>query len=172
MSSPSSDGLSGFATDSIIILETVAVNCLVFNIAKFTIRRPRPFAYDPNRAEYTDGDDNAALSFFSGHTSLSFSMATSYSYLFTKRHPNSLMVIPVWLGTHALASATALLRVRAGKHFWTDVMVGAAVGSAIGFLVPFLHTVSDNDQDEPTSHLMVTPQIYEGGFGATATWIF
>jgi hypothetical protein len=37
------------------------------------------------------------------------------------------------------AAATAHLRVRAGKHFYSDVVVGALVGSAIGILVPRLH---------------------------------
>jgi membrane-associated phospholipid phosphatase len=31
------------------------------------------------------------------------------------------------------------LRVEAGKHFYTDVLVGAVVGSAIGVAVPMLH---------------------------------
>jgi membrane-associated phospholipid phosphatase len=34
---------------------------------------------------------------------------------------------------------TGLLRVLAGKHFPTDVIVGAVAGSAVGLTVPFLH---------------------------------
>ena len=37
------------------------------------------------------------------------------------------------------AAVTASLRVAAGKHFFTDVLTGAGVGSAVGFLVPYLH---------------------------------
>jgi hypothetical protein len=39
----------------------------------------------------------------------------------------------------ALASATADLRTRAGMHFYSDVLVGAAVGSGVGIVVPYLH---------------------------------
>jgi membrane-associated phospholipid phosphatase len=31
------------------------------------------------------------------------------------------------------------LRVEAGKHFRTDVLTGAVVGSAVGLLIPYLH---------------------------------
>ena len=42
---------------------------------------------------------------------------------------------------------TAYLRVRAGKHFLTDVIAGYAVGATIGILVPHLHrnqSLNDN----------------------------
>jgi hypothetical protein len=37
------------------------------------------------------------------------------------------------------ASGTAHLRVRAGKHFYSDVVVGALVGTAVGIGIPWLH---------------------------------
>ncbi|MBS1124024.1 MAG: phosphoesterase PA-phosphatase related protein, partial [Deltaproteobacteria bacterium] len=36
-------------------------------------------------------------------------------------------------------TATANLRVRAGKHFYSDVVIGAAIGMAVGYVVPALH---------------------------------
>lgn len=164
------DGLFGFGQDSVILLETAAVNCIFFNLAKFTVRRPRPYAFNHRLDVERRSDDSAPLSFFSGHTSLAFSMATAYSYLYMRRHPDSSLAVPVWLGTHALAASTAYLRVHAGKHFWTDVMVGAAVGSAIGFLVPYLHTPGDSP-DGP-GRFMATPLYYDRGFGFLATWTF
>jgi membrane-associated phospholipid phosphatase len=38
-----------------------------------------------------------------------------------------------------LAGATSDLRVRAGKHFYSDVLAGAAIGAGVGVLVPALH---------------------------------
>jgi membrane-associated phospholipid phosphatase len=40
------------------------------------------------------------------------------------------------LGT---AAAVGGLRIAAGKHFPTDILAGAAVGSLVGYLVPRLH---------------------------------
>lgn len=166
----SGDGLLGFAKDTFILVEVLAVNCIAFNLAKFTVRRPRPYAFNQGFDLEKRSSDIASMSFFSGHTSLAFSMATAYSYLFTKRHPDSSMVVPVWIGSHTLASLTAYMRVHAGKHFWTDVLAGAAVGSTIGFLVTYLHT-PDEDPDG-TGRFMASPMYHQGGFGFLATWTF
>lgn len=42
-------------------------------------------------------------------------------------------------GRWTYADVTGVARVEAGKHFWTDVLAGAAVGAAVGLLVPVLH---------------------------------
>lgn len=131
--------LEDLATESLILAETLAVSLLLNAIVKEAVRRPRPLAYDPQWPEDERQEHFATLSFYSGHSSTSFSMATAWSYLFTKRHPDSGWVAPVWIASHGLAASTAYLRARAGKHFWTDVLTGAAAGSAIGFLVPWLH---------------------------------
>jgi membrane-associated phospholipid phosphatase len=38
-----------------------------------------------------------------------------------------------------LAATVGTLRVLSGKHFPTDVLTGAVVGSALGWLIPELH---------------------------------
>ncbi len=40
---------------------------------------------------------------------------------------------------YAIAISTGYLRIAADKHYFTDVAVGAAVGTAVGFAVPALH---------------------------------
>ena len=42
---------------------------------------------------------------------------------------------------YALAATTGALRVAAHKHFPTDVLAGAALGSAIGWFVPQLYPI-------------------------------
>jgi undecaprenyl-diphosphatase len=44
-----------------------------------------------------------------------------------------------------MAVLTASFRVAAGMHFVTDVVAGAALGSAIGFFVPYLHRQKATD---------------------------
>ena len=39
----------------------------------------------------------------------------------------------------AAAATTAALRVAAHRHFPTDVVAGAALGTAVGWVVPLLH---------------------------------
>ena len=165
----SDDSIDGraLAADSLVLLETFALNVTVTSIFKMGFRRARPYAYDPRTTDAERNKDGATLSFFSGHTSTVFAMATSYSYLYGARHPNSPWRWPIWLGSHALATTTAVMRVVAGKHFWSDVIVGAAAGSAIGLLVPFLHR-EHGSGPKLLARLRVTPVPYSGGWGVNA----
>src|SRR5690606_33006164 len=45
----------------------------------------------------------------------------------------------IWGIELALAGATANLRARAGKHYYSDILVGAVVGAGVGIGVPLLH---------------------------------
>lgn len=56
--------------------------------------------------------------------------------------------IPFTVVSYGLAAATASLRVLSGMHFTTDVLAGAALGSAFGFLVPFLHQRTASMQEK------------------------
>jgi len=111
------------------------------------VQRPRPYTYNSHekiqRFTEKEGKDSC-LSFFSGHSSLSFSAAVAGSYLFALSSRDNQARAVIWGVELALASATANLRVRAGKHFYSDVIVGALVGSAVGFAVPYLHEDSSN----------------------------
>lgn len=73
--------------------------------AKALVHRQRPCAPDC-------GIDNPNYSFFSGHTALAFS---------TIGGPRLAVSLP-------LAISTGGLRVAAGKHYLSDVLVGAGVG--------------------------------------------
>jgi membrane-associated phospholipid phosphatase len=131
--------MRGFGGDILVLAETLSLNFLANQIVKYAVRRPRPLTYDPTMSASVRDSADAGLSFYSEHASTAFAMATSYSYLFTLRHRHSRLVLPVWLGTHLLAAATAVLRVEAGKHFWTDVIAGALAGSSVGILCTTLH---------------------------------
>jgi membrane-associated phospholipid phosphatase len=136
------DALRGYLGDVLILSEVFVVTAGLTSVLKYAVRRPRPFLYSGDMDAFpleARQDVDAGLSFFSGHSSSAFAMATAGSYLYMLRHPQSKWVIPVWILSEALAATTAGLRVAAGKHFITDVLVGAAVGSAVGFLIPYLH---------------------------------
>lgn len=140
--------VTGYLQDALILGEVFVVNAALNTAFKYAVRRPRPFMYEPEPGPGSEPgvatledrqDSDAGLSFYSQHSSTAFSLATAYSYLFSLRHPGSRWIVPVWLLSEGLAATTATLRVLAGKHFWTDVLVGAVAGSAIGLLIPFVH---------------------------------
>jgi membrane-associated phospholipid phosphatase len=128
-----------YLTDLWVVAEALLWNGAVQDIVRRAVRRPRPFLYTPGvYPSERDGDD-ASFSFYSGHTSFAFALATSCSYTFTLRHPHSKWRWVVWPALMAVASIEPVLRVYSGDHFPTDVIVGAVAGSAIGLLFPALH---------------------------------
>ncbi|HET6612313.1 MAG TPA: phosphatase PAP2 family protein [Kofleriaceae bacterium] len=122
--------------DALIILEAVAVAADVNQIAKLSFARQRPFVHarGGSGAEAT-ADDN--LSFYSGHTSFAFAMATASGTVATLRGYHLAPLI--WGVGLTAAAATGYLRIAADKHYATDVLAGAVVGSATGILIPILH---------------------------------
>ncbi len=109
-------------------------------LAKLCINRSRPYMYFDERPQEEIEKGDWAASFFSGHTTLAFAAATYTSYVFGKLMPDSALKIPIIAGSYTLAAAVAVTRIAGGCHFTTDVLAGALVGSACGFLVPFIHS--------------------------------
>lgn len=135
--------MRGWGSDVVILLETFAVTYGTTNLVKFAVRRPRPYSYDPDSDVADPTANDARLSFFSGHAATTFAMAAAYVSVFQARHPRSRWIAPVWVLGMSLASTTAIARVAAGKHFWTDIITGAVVGSAVGVAIPALHRRRD-----------------------------
>jgi membrane-associated phospholipid phosphatase len=79
-----------------------------------------------------DGSDRK--SFPSGHTSRSFSAAATIFNRYGAAYG-----IPAF----AVASLVGVARVKAKKHFWSDVLVGAAIGTGSGFLLTHKQAQSD-----------------------------
>ena len=156
-------GLEGFdgewAKDAVVYTESLGVTLVLTQVVKYAVRRPRPFTYNPDAPEDKKSKYDAGLSFYSGHSAISFTMATAAAYTWQLRHPHGSSKYVVWGGTMSLAVATAGLRVIGGKHFYSDVLVGSVVGVVVGLVVPALHR-SDGDSGSATT-AGVTPM----GFG-------
>lgn len=121
-----------------IYVESLALTNALTTVVKLGARRPRPFTYaagyDP-----TEGRLDDQLSFFSGHAStVASASATAIYFAFAEAGADGRRFAVLGAGTVATLSV-ATLRVRAAKHFPTDVTVGVIVGSCVGVLVPHLH---------------------------------
>lgn len=110
----------------------------VSELTKALVQRPRPYMYNA-QLPLTTRVDGQYTSFFSGHTAFAFCGAAFLSWVFADLYPDSPWRFAVMGGSLAAAGLTGYLRYRAGKHFPTDILVGAAVGSLFGVLVPLLH---------------------------------
>ncbi len=160
------DNASGFLKDAAVLSQTLGVNLFLMQMVKFSVRRPRPFTYNPEAPLEAKLEQDSSLSFFSGHSSTAFSMAVAYAITYQERHPNDPMRFVVWGSGLGLAATTAGLRVAAGKHFWSDVLVGSLVGTAIGIVVPALHMRPDSGRNNAVEQRSsgAMPIMFSGAF--------
>ena len=146
-----------WCTIGVMYAESVFLSYGLKELAKNLVNRPRPYMYFDGAPEKDIEEGDWNKSFFSGHTTLSFTGATFASYVFSKYFPDSNMKIPVIVGSYAFATTTAILRMASGNHFFTDVLTGAIVGTLSGFLVPYLHSFSSTVSGyDDTSSLATT----------------
>lgn len=142
--------------DTLILANAVLVNLAITDVFKAALARQRPALYF-NEAERTSSGNDGNKSFPSGHTSFAFAAASSATTLSFLRGYDSAPYVAAGGGT--LAVATGLCRIFADKHWATDVIGGAVLGSAIGFSMPFfLHGRSDSETSAPTDGTTTTPQ--------------
>lgn len=148
--------------DLLIVAEAATLAANLNQLVKYAVGRQRPFVYyrnhpDPDRPP--DPDDN--VSFYSGHTSLAFSLATAAGTVSSMRgYGSAPWVWGVGLG---LASLVGYLRVAGDKHYLTDVLVGAVAGAAVGIAVPrWLH-----GREEGGATTGLTPVPIPGGVAFT-----
>ena len=95
--------------------ETLSTTLLLNTVAKRVVQRPRPYTYgEEGEARSASAGSDAWVSFYSGHSAMSFAAATS-----------------------------GALAVRAGRHYPSDIVVGMLAGVGMGALFPLLHAGGD-----------------------------
>ena len=125
--------------DFLVTTEAVMLAADLNQLVKFSFARERPFVHalaDAQKASTVAPADNN-LSFFSGHTTLAFSLATSAATVATLRGYRWAPVL--WAVGLPVAAFVGYLRIAADKHYFTDVVTGALFGSAFGVAIPWLH---------------------------------
>jgi membrane-associated phospholipid phosphatase len=108
-------------------LGTFIVCGLATGILKYSFHRQRPFESNPPNSRIWDGPSfkKQHLSFPSGHTSSIFSLATIISAQY--KYKPSITAI-----CFSIATLTAISRIYDNKHWLTDVLAGAIIGTACG----------------------------------------
>ena len=120
----------------LLITEATSLAMLANVIVKYSVGRARPYVWQGTPDLYPASASDANVSFFGGHTTFVFAVVVSGSTLFFMQDmPGAPWVLGVGL---AAASFTAYLRMAADKHYLSDTLVGAGVGSLVGWAVPYL----------------------------------
>lgn len=119
--------------------EAYLINAGLTVLTKEIFKRRRAYTYNPNAPLKKKLEADATSSFFSGHVSVVSVNAFFSAAVLTSFTENNHYDPLIWATAAALPAVTAYLRVRAGKHYPSDVIVGYLVGGASGILVPLLH---------------------------------
>jgi len=130
------DRLDELPEDLLIVGESAMLAMALNNIVKIAAARERPDVHartpEEREAKHKPSDN---VSFYSGHTTLAFALATSAGTIASMR---GYRLAPVmWATGLGLASISGYLRIAADRHYATDVLTGALIGSAVGFSVPY-----------------------------------
>jgi membrane-associated phospholipid phosphatase len=125
--------------DALILLQAFAWNsALNLNVRAERVH-PRPFVYGTRAPASERSEGQAAGSFYSGHASAAFLGAVYLSTVYPLRHPEFEHKGWLWAGSLTVATGASALRVAAGKHFPSDVIAGAAMGTLVGLGFIQLH---------------------------------
>lgn len=139
-------GSGAVARDMALVdAEAMAVTMGLRGIAEYTVSRERPYGRECG-GELPQGSsecesDGRYRSFFSGHSSVSFTGAG----LVCSQHLRLGLLGPPGdaiscAGAVGIAFVTASLRVVGDMHYATDVLTGFVVGASSGLLVPLLRS--------------------------------
>jgi membrane-associated phospholipid phosphatase len=164
------DGAAGNAgEDALLVVEAGVVAGDVTQLTKMLVGRERPFVHElpPDQKALTSHPADNNLSFFSGHTSEAFALASASGTVATMRGYRWAPI--VWSVGGVVAAFTAYLRVAADKHWLTDVVVGAVVGAGIGFALPYVfHSAEDAQAPAVRASLRTSPLLPSGA--VTLSW--
>ena len=127
-----------------ITAETFLLTSGLTSVAKELVRRPRPYRFNPDAPASMHHPREDFVSFWSGHTANTAAVAFSVAALVQRSDASPAMKSTVWAGAVAAPIGMGYLRMRAGRHFLTDVLTGAIVGTAVGLAVPYFHRTSES----------------------------
>jgi membrane-associated phospholipid phosphatase len=130
---------------ALLDLETLAISGAIQGVANVVVSRERPYGPECGTPQLPSNALDCSVSpefrsFFSGHAAFSFTSAA----LICGDHAQAELLGDPWdaiscAGGYVAATATASFRVLADVHYTSDVLVGAMVGTLVGYGVPFLH---------------------------------
>lgn len=146
----------------IISFETFLINNSLTFLSKGSFNRYRPYTYQSEAPLDKKLDIDSTRSFFSGHASNITAGLVLTAKMYADYHPLAASRFVVWSAALAGSFYGSWLRVEAGYHFPSDVLVGMLWGGAVGYWIPEIH--------KQNSSKIVLPFIHENALGLSFSW--
>lgn len=124
-----------------VSLQSLFLSQAVANLAKFS-KRNRPFLYNTEVGMEYKLKPDARMSFFSAHTTTVSASCFSFAFAHQTYYKDSKANPYIWTAAAIVPAIEGYLRVKAGKHYPTDVIVGYLAGLGSSWLMHRLHLKS------------------------------
>ncbi len=122
-----------------IVGESFLLTAGLTGVMKAIAARPRPLVFNPDAPMRERRERDAFRSFWSGHAANTAALTVSAAMLVDRAPVGTAVRTATWAGAVAVPVLMGWLRVRAGRHFPTDVLAGCAIGALVGWAVPYFH---------------------------------
>lgn len=129
----------------------------LYSLTAGLIDRKRPSVYATDASLDVRLHEYAKNSFYAGHTAATATATFFVAKVFHDLNPDSPARPFIWIAAAAVPATVGYLRLRAGKHFLSDNIIGYAIGTSIGILVPELHK-----RDSRVALLPASTREYDG----------
>jgi len=157
---------------SVLFIESMATTGALFSITAGLVQKSRPLVYNTSIPAEERMSNDEQRSFYAGHTAATASATFFAAKVFHDFNPNSPWRPVVWGVAAAIPATVGYLRIRAGKHFLTDNLIGYALGAASGIIIPEIHKKKNkNVEIYPTMGFHHMGQNFNAqGLGLTYTF--
>ena len=146
---------SDFLKLTFLYFETLSITGLFGYSAVYFVDRYRPYAYvHSDAASLNEGmGQNAKNSFYAGHVEVIATSTFFMSEVYASYYPDS-KIKWLFFGLSGVATAgMGYIRLNAGEHFPSDIILGGVVGGLSGILVPYFH----RNKFFKSTHLSLSP---------------
>lgn len=124
---------------SVLFVESMATTGAIFSITAALVEKSRPLVYNTSIPAEERMDNDEQRSFFAGHTASTAAATFFAAKVYNDFNPDSPLRPYVWGVAATIPAAVGYLRIKAGKHFLTDNLIGYMIGAASGILIPEIH---------------------------------
>lgn len=123
---------------AILSLESYLISGVIVLGIKYVVGRARPYTEEGKSSFNPFSSGSSHYSMPSGHTTSAFSVASVIAY-----QSDSLALD---IAAYSLATLVGISRLKLDKHWASDLVIGAALGTFVGHKICTLHDKKDNNK--------------------------
>jgi membrane-associated phospholipid phosphatase len=123
---------------AVLYTEALSITGTLYTSSTY-VNRYRPVTYSDALTIEQKRSGNQRNSFFAGHVALVATSTFFTAKVYADYHPHSKFRWVLYGVAIGATGATGYLRHRAAKHFPSDILLGTAIGTLSGILVPQAH---------------------------------